>query len=282
MSRSVRKILLVGLVLTLSAGCTPGATSADGLVPSAQPAEPVVVARRSIVSVLALDVVVQASPEFAVPSTTDGRVVMGTALREGTRLAAGDLVATVAGEPVRTPVDAVFVRWLVYPGMAVRAGIPVAVLRYGGFGVAGTVPIVSAYRVYAGPTSARVQLKGGPGPIGCTPVHPALEAQVPGADEEPSGLPVLCLIEDDHAVTAGLPGLLGLTTGEREDVLALPNTAVAGEAGRGSVAKLVNGEPVVTEVELGITDGVYVEIVSGLEEGDEVLPYGPGLRVPVR
>jgi membrane fusion protein, macrolide-specific efflux system len=162
--------------------------------------------------------------------------------------------------------------------MKVNARVPVVVLRYSGFGVAAEVPAVHAYRLYDGPGAAQAQVTGGPGPVPCVPVESARSAQDPPAPAEGGvALSVLCLLPDDARVIAGLSALLGLRTAQRDNVLILPVQAVAGQAGRGKVAKLVNGQPEVVEVELGVTDGVSVEIVSGLAEGDRVLANGPGL-----
>ena len=53
----------------------------------------------------------------------------------------------------------------------------------------------------------------------------------------------------------------------------------AGGGGRGTVWVLVDGKPVQRSVRTGATDGSYTEILSGLEEGDEVITGG-GPRAP--
>jgi hypothetical protein len=55
-------------------------------------------------------------------------------------------------------------------GTLVHAGVPVALVRYAGFGAVATVPPEVAYRFYAEPTGGRVQVTGGPGPTDCTPL----------------------------------------------------------------------------------------------------------------
>lgn len=78
-------------------------------------------------------------------------------------------------------------------------------------------------------------------------------------------------------LTDGLPGRLGITIAREKDTLTVPITAVSGVVGRGKVALLQGETPVTTDVELGITDGINIEVISGLSEGDAVLLYGPTL-----
>lgn len=58
---------------------------------------------------------------------------------------------------------------------------------------------------------------------------------------------------------------------ERQDVLAIPTRAVRRERGRTLVYVLEDGRPHPREVRLGWRDGPWVEVVSGLQEGETVL-----------
>ena len=62
-----------------------------------------------------------------------------------------------------------------------------------------------------------------------------------------------------------------------KDVLLLPLSVIAGRQGKGSVTVIKNGERVQTDVMLGATDGAYIEILSGVEEGDVVSSIPPNL-----
>ncbi len=55
------------------------------------------------------------------------------------------------------------------------------------------------------------------------------------------------------------------------DVLYVNVAAVTNTNGAATVQKLIDGEPVTTEVKTGFSDGRYVEILEGLQEGDTVL-----------
>lgn len=54
------------------------------------------------------------------------------------------------------------------------------------------------------------------------------------------------------------------------DVLYVNVAAVTNTNGVATVQKMVNGEPVTVEVKTGFSDGRYVEIIEGLQEGDTV------------
>ena len=66
----------------------------------------------------------------------------------------------------------------------------------------------------------------------------------------------------------------------RENVLAVPVKAVKRERGKSVVYALVNGRPHPREVKVGWKDSQWVEIVSGLEEGQTVLLDAPGAIKP--
>lgn len=55
------------------------------------------------------------------------------------------------------------------------------------------------------------------------------------------------------------------------DVLYVNVAAVTNVSGVATVQKLVDGEPITAEVKTGFSDGRYVEIIEGLQEGDTVL-----------
>lgn len=268
----------------LLAGCTPSPPAWDTAAPAVAEVEPAVVSRADITSVLTVDAVIVATPTFAVLAEADC-VVNHVWLKPDSRVTRGQRVAWQGDTNLRAPVDGFLVGQLVPDGVFVHAGVPVAQLRYAGFGASATIPASLAYRLYDGPDSARLQVTGGPGPSDCSllPVAATSETDAPAPVEDASGssepqLRILCAIPGDITVIDGTGGVLGITTGQRSNVLTLPLAAVAGSADVGTVVRLVDGEPVLTEVTLGITDGVRIEIIDGLEEGDEVWPYGPDLR----
>jgi len=88
-------------------------------------------------------------------------------------------------------------------------------------------------------------------------------------------------VPEDQKVFAGLSAEITVVSGSAEDVLVLPVTAVRGDYATGIVyLPSDSGDPVEQPVELGLTDGVMIEIKSGLNEGDTVLEYVPS-EVPM-
>lgn len=268
------------------AGCTAGGPpSLDYQGAEVTEVVPAVVSRGNIVSVLTIDAMVTATPQFVVTAPKDG-VVRHIKLLPDAAVAAGHVVAFQDGEELVAPADGFFVDWLVPDHVSVHAGVPIVAFRYVGFAAAATVPAEMAYRLYGGPASARVQITGGPGPTECQILPVAGEPDelgppTGGGENSAAVIPVLCAIPQGVEVYPGSAAVLGLNTAERQDVLLLPVQAVAGTAEHGTVAQLIDGAPVLREVTLGVSDGVNVEIVDGLVEGDQVLPYGPHLRPPV-
>ncbi|MBO4790600.1 MAG: efflux transporter periplasmic adaptor subunit, partial [Oxalobacter sp.] len=59
---------------------------------------------------------------------------------------------------------------------------------------------------------------------------------------------------------------------DAQDVLIIPSIAITSSGGKHYVRVLKNKENVEKrEIKIGITDGVYTEVVSGLSEGEEVI-----------
>ncbi|MDG4773992.1 efflux RND transporter periplasmic adaptor subunit [Solwaraspora sp. WMMD792] len=288
LAKALSGLLVAFSLLSTLSGCSSDEAVHDWSDPTVDSTETATVRRGTITSVVTADGIVAAAPEYAVPSSIFEQVWFAKSLQEGKAVEAGQTLAWQRTTELTAPTDGAFVRFAIYDGMKVEAGVPVAVIRYGGYAVQAELPMEQAYRLYEDPISARVQVTGGPGPSDCTLVDPAdgvgsagtrVAESVP-RDAKPMLL--MCLLHPGTKARAGLPAILGITTGERIDTLLLPTQAVAGDAESGVVTRLVDGELVETEVKLGISDGVDVEILDGLDEGDMVLAYGPHLRTTVR
>ena len=55
------------------------------------------------------------------------------------------------------------------------------------------------------------------------------------------------------------------------------SSVIAGRQDKGMVTVIKDGEEVQTEVVLGASDGAYIEILSGIEEGDIISSLPPNL-----
>lgn len=83
------------------------------------------------------------------------------------------------------------------------------------------------------------------------------------------------LDETSDQIYEGMSGTVTFVTKEAKDVLLVSNRVVTNKNGATTVLlKGADGQPVETPVETGFSDGISVEIVSGLSEGDVVLLEG--------
>ena len=78
-------------------------------------------------------------------------------------------------------------------------------------------------------------------------------------------------------VKPGQSATVVITAETRKDVLLLPLSVIAGRQGKGMVTVINDGKQIQTEVMLGATDGAYIEILSGVNEGDTISSIPPNL-----
>ncbi len=76
---------------------------------------------------------------------------------------------------------------------------------------------------------------------------------------------------DASAVEIGGYGVVTLFTDKKENVLSVPKSALRKDENGYFVYVMKNGDSVYTSVKIGMTDGAYTEILSGLAEGDVVM-----------
>jgi HlyD family secretion protein len=81
----------------------------------------------------------------------------------------------------------------------------------------------------------------------------------------------ISLATNDPGVKPGLTGNVNIITGQRENVLLVPNRAIRGSKGQYLVAVLRDDQLVELPVQIGLSNDSITEIVSGLEEGDQVV-----------
>lgn len=276
--------ICVLVAILVSTGCAAQGPDVepDGATTSAST---VAVQTRDIRSVLVVDGTVVARPTTALLAPEAGVVHLDGAV-VGNRMRRGELVGKVGNASVMTPIDGALTSRLVADGVDVAKNIPVADITYGGFGIQMQVPADEAYRLYAGPTSAKTNIVGGPSGITCTTVPPAAPSSAPPADQgsQPAAdgganLNALCVLPFETTVVPGLAAKVGLNTGSRTDVLAVPLSSVSGRAGEG-VVTVVRADKTTENrsIKLGMTDGTYIEVTAGLHAGDRVTSAAPGLE----
>ena len=80
----------------------------------------------------------------------------------------------------------------------------------------------------------------------------------------------------DYRLKPGMYARVGITTQAKKEALVLPSTAVVDLGGRRGVFQLQNDVAVFRTVQVGSEQGSLVEILGGLNEGDEVISTGAG------
>lgn len=78
------------------------------------------------------------------------------------------------------------------------------------------------------------------------------------------------LTDSEEEIGFGDYGKIRLIVTEKKDVLMLPNTAIRTSGGEHYVYKDVDGSHERVSVKIGSSDGINVEILEGLEEGDVI------------
>lgn len=137
-----------------------------------------------------------------------------------------------------------------------------------------------------------------PDPVACT--SPAItedaEIEEPAAPQAPevdpfsgemltpegggvSAAQLVCPVPAEARVVPGLGVEVTVDLGARTGVLTVPTTAVVGEGTAGTVYALdeATGETLPVEVTLGMRGDGAVEVTEGLEEGQEILEFAPGV-----
>lgn len=242
---------------------------------AAEAPETVEVIRRDIAAVLVLDAVTTPLPEFVVPAPVNGHLQQVDGLAVDDQIEAGQQIAQIGSQEVKAPVAASFSGWLAPDGTNVTAGVPLAGLRYGGFGLVATLPPADAYRLLEGELSAAGSILYGPSGFECPILQRPSLSPDPSSESSPT---IICAIPREIRAYPDIVGQVAVRSGFVADVLSLPTTAVSGGADQGEVSVVAaDGTVTIQKVELGVTDGAIVEIVSGLEEGMMVLADPPQL-----
>ena len=167
----------------------------------------------------------------------------------------------------------------------VAVGDKVGSVSPGTLSVTATLTQAEQFRLLTPPTTAEVEVQGGPAPFTCTgltlgaaPVQdaPAPEGAAPPVGGTGGGTTARCAVPADATVFPGMGASVRVQAGAAENVLVVPITAVQGSVQTGNV--WVVGDDGAEEqraVTLGLTDGDQIEIREGLAEGEQVLQFVP-------
>jgi hypothetical protein len=213
---------------------------------------------------------------------------------------------------VRIPKGSTLAGRLMEDRAEVIAGMPIVSARHNAYGIVADIDSAQAYRISGAVKSVQGQIKNGPGPFPCQalgtiaalpagtiPEPPAATPTAPGPQSsgqpdvrkpvenqpdgeskgsEQTGLRLVCTAPADVKLINGAEVTLDVVTDTAADVLVLPVEAVAGAQGEGKV-DLVGPDRTrkTVDVTLGLTDGEFVEIKSGLTGNETVAVPGPNL-----
>lgn len=233
----------------------------------------VAVEKGSITDELTVDGTIARDDAVTVRAEVEGTIT-SIAVAQGQSVATGQVLFTVKQTSPVKNIDVVapeagdLTSFELVKGQPVSLGVEVATLTPARYHVMGTVDPVMLYRLVGAPTEGQVTIQGGPAPFTCT----GLNVQV----SEDGATSVVCAVPADQQVFAGLKATLAVTVGAAEDALLVPTTAVKGGSGTGVVWLDADGSTEEREVELGVTDGTLVQVISGLAEGDIVRQFVPG------
>lgn len=203
-----------------------------------------------------------------------------TFVQQAPRVSTRDVTAPVAGT-----VDVQILK-----EQMVSVGDMIATVQPSSTSVVASLSPEQRYRLVNAPENATVELRNGPGSFTCTGVKittgdPASSGTGPDSESTSTGdttARVRCAVPEGVTVFPGLAGTIRLETGSVQGAMLLPTTAVQGTFESGTVWVTTGDEGAAsatpTQVMLGLTDGKKIEIVSGIDETQQVLEFAPVAR----
>ena len=167
------------VLVALAAGCgqtTKDVTGARG----AQDGGTVQVARSDVTAVVTLDGVVVPSPVVTVNTSDAGVVHYSKRLQTGQTVGPSTRPLFRVGRNwVHAAVRSSFEGWLVPRHSKVPRGLPIARIRYLGFGIEAATPPDLAYRIFSRHISAKGEIRDGPAAFSCPVLNPAALPTLP-------------------------------------------------------------------------------------------------------
>lgn len=270
-----------------------GVRQTAGLLPEA--IEPIMT---TIKSTIVLDGTVVRDGAVTVTAPVAGQVqgdspALGSPVKLGDRILAVRMAALGASAPpgdpspaatftgplvvARSPVEGLVTNIVVRPGQTVLKDEPLAMVSPMSFRIEAVVIPELLFRFYGPPLEVRAQFDRGPAPFECPFISIGARIEQ-GSDPQASPVVVSCQAPDDVMLFAGVKARVAVTTAVAANVIAIPLAALDGTVDRGVVTVVKpNAERERREVELGVNDGVLVEVRSGLLIGEKILKLAPSL-----
>ena len=163
-------------------------------------------------------------------------------------------------------------------GQFIKSGRIVIVLAPSRFDVIAPVAPADLYQFFSPPLAISGQIEQGPPPFDCAFTSIGDNLSVTGAsillNED---IDLRCAVPKSIDVFPGVRVTLTTKTAESTNVVVLPVRAIRIDGTEGVVWVVEKGHrPVRRTVQVGISDGHQVEIVSGLRAGERVIDPVPG------
>ena len=310
--RLLRRSAVLSMAVAL-AGCTSSGEAAEtpGLEPRGTVLTTVKPTRQDLTNQVSLAGKVTIDPVFGIVAPSGGELRY-VQRRPATRPATQPIwVASVWGDGspwrVDIPKGSILAGRLMADRSTVTAGMPIISAKHAGYGIVADIDSAQAYRISGAVKSVQGQIKNGPGPFSCkalgtiaalpagTIPEPAVSTPAPGTSappeqnqppeapaaegSEPTGLRLVCTAPAKVKLINGAAVTLNVVTAKASKAMVLPVEAVAGSQGKGKVDVVGEDRARRTvDVVLGLTDGKFVQIKSGLK-GDETIAI-PGPNLP--
>jgi hypothetical protein len=261
----------------LVSGCTLSGDAPEPKSVEKGEAQVATVAERTITDAVSLDATAQAGVTYILTAATSGSLVV-TGMPESDTDKPIDprrhsfALVTDSGKRSEIPVpqSAKKVLALTPPGVSVKANTPILQVTDSAIILKSEPTPEQVLRIgNRTPKRVRAQVKGSSGPFDCTPTDRRLSFIK-------DTFQFTCRVPSTTPIVVGASAKAVLVLETKDNVPALPVEAIAGTISNGSVFR-AKGEHEQVQVKLGISDGVYIEILSGLKVGDQVAIPSPSL-----
>lgn len=259
--------MLYMIIIVLSACCFDEQKNETSNVnPKVQSVETVSVTRGNLTPTVSAHTTIIPALDFVLCSSVEG--TFEACSSAGNKITEGGVIGKVSEEEIKSPVDATILS-IISSNESVPKNYPLATAKYTGFAL--NIEAENFLKILPenAALKAKFQVVDGVGPT------EAIAVVVPVSENAESTLQ--CLIGKDIDVKPGQSATVVITAETRKDVLLLPLSVIAGRQGKGMATVINDGKQIQTEVMLGATDGAYIEILSGVNEGDTISSIPPNL-----
>lgn len=264
-NNTVFKFLSIILVLTslfIISSCKKSEESVSE-VKSSDKIETVKVESGSITPTLSTKTTIKKAAPFIIESNNKG--FFKSAVFEDQFVKRGQTIGWIDGTEIKAPVDSKVIS--VNSNIDVPKNYPLFEMQYNGFSIDIKAENFLNFVDDINNLKAKFQVQDGVGPQDILSVVLSSE----------DGFTLQCLIDTDIEARANQLATVVVTSNTKEGVMTLPVSVVSGRFKSGSVTKVENGKFINKDVVLGVTDGAYIEIVSGLSIDDEISVIPPNL-----